>query len=98
MKPTGSTVSTALDQQCLPRTQRCTGSNVCNNPNTGAEELCGEAPQNPGQYSVKLGHANLGFSGSRKRSSGLNLRLEHQFITHIEVSLTNLESRMESRC
>ena len=69
-------------QQCLPRTQRCIGSNVCNNPNTGAEELCNEDPQNPGHYFVELAHANLGFSGSRKRSSGLNLRFEHQFITY----------------
>lgn len=69
-------------QQCLPRTQRCIGSNVCNNPNTGAEELCNEVPQNPGHYFVELAHANLGLSGSRKRSSGLNLRLEHQFITY----------------
>ena len=69
-------------QQCLPRTQRCTGSNVCNNPNTGAEELCNEDPQNPRHYFVQLAHANLGSSGSRKRSSGLNLRFEHQFITY----------------
>ena len=68
---------------CLPETQRCTGSNVCNNPNTSAEELCNEDPQNPGHYFVELAHANLGFSGSRKRSSfGQNLRLEHQFITY----------------
>lgn len=69
-------------QQCLPRTQRCIGSNVCNNPNTGAEELCNEVSQNPGHYFVQLAHANLGLSGSRKRSSGLNLRPEHQFITY----------------
>lgn len=69
-------------QQCLPRTQRCIESNVCNNPNTGAEELCNEVPRNPGHYFVELAHANLGLSGSRKRSSGLNLRPEHQFITY----------------
>ena len=70
-------------QQCLPRTQRCIGSNVCNNPNTGAEELCNEDPQNPGYYIVELGRANLGFLGSRKRSTDdQSSILEHQFITY----------------
>ena len=64
-------------QQCLPRTQRCTGSNVCNNPDTGAEELCNEDRRNPRHYFVLLAHTNLDFLGSKKRSS-----VEHQFITY----------------
>ena len=65
--------------QCLPRARRCTGSDICSNPNTGTEDQCYEDLHNPGRYFVILAHARL-FSRSRKRSS--SLKLEHQFITY----------------
>ena len=64
--------------RCKPRNQRCTGSNICNNPDTMKEDDCSET-SNPGQYYVFLGHANLFDSFGKKRST--NLDPEHQFIT-----------------
>ena len=58
--------------QCLPREQRC----------TGAATTCSTANQDcyptstSGQYSVRLGHANLGLFGSKKTI------LEHRFIVY----------------
>ena len=64
--------------RCKPRNQRCTESDVCNNPVTMIEEECSET-SNPGEYYVFLGHAKLGLFGSRKRN--IRISREHQFIT-----------------
>ena len=61
--------------RCKPRNQRCTGSDICNNPNTMTEDDCSET-SNPGQYYVFLGHANIFGSSSKKRRL-----LEHRFVT-----------------
>jgi hypothetical protein len=60
--------------RCKPRNQRCTESNICNNPNTMMEDDCSEA-FNPGQYNVLLGHADLSDSG--KNALSLNIDLLH---------------------
>ena len=67
-----------IDDICKPRAQRCTRSTICINPHTRMEDDCFEGSF-PGQYKVRLGHAKLGISGSRKRES--HLKPEHQFIT-----------------
>ena len=64
-----------VDDGCKPRTQRCTGSNICIDQATSTEPLCDEAYN--GRYTVFLGHTYLSSSGSlSKRTS-----LEHRFIT-----------------
>ena len=65
------------DGMCKPRSQRCTpGSRICDNPANTMEEGCLSDTSPPGEYIIKLGHAELGLSGSRKR-----IILEHRFIT-----------------
>ena len=66
--------------RCKPRSQRCAGNSVCQNPVTMKEEDCSETSQ-PGQYYVLLGHAELTDSSSSKRKRSIMLRLEHQFVT-----------------
>ena len=65
-------------EKCKSRSQRCTGSNICNNPNTNKEDDCLETP-NPGEYYVLFGHAKLSDSSGKKRS--IRVALEHQFVT-----------------
>ena len=64
--------------RCKPRNQRCTGSDICNNPNTMTEDDCSET-SNPGQYYVFLGHAKLSDSSGKKRS--IKIYPEHRFVT-----------------
>ena len=66
------------DRSCKPRSQRCSGSNICNNPTTMKEEDCSETSI-PGEYYVLLGHAKLFDSSSKKRS--IKAKLEHPFGT-----------------
>ena len=56
-----------VDKLCKPRSQRCTHANVCNNPDTNTEDGCYETSIS-GLYNVQLGHAKLGFSGSKQYS------------------------------
>lgn len=62
------------DEMCKPRSERCTGTSVCINPQTNMESECYET-SSAGKFYIRLGHANLGFSGSKKTL------LEHRFIT-----------------
>ena len=64
-----------VDKLCKPRSQRCTRANICNNPDTNTEDECYETSLS-GQYYVRLGHAKLGFFGSKQYA------LEHQFIVY----------------
>ena len=64
-----------VDRLCKPRSQRCTHANVCNNPDTNTEDGCYETSIS-GLYNVQLGHAKLGFFGSKQYA------LEHQFIIY----------------
>ena len=64
-----------VDRLCKPRSQRCTHANVCNNPDTNTEDGCYETSIS-GLYNIQLGHAKLGFSGSKQYA------LEHQFILY----------------
>ncbi len=68
-----------VDHMCKPRSQRCTGTDVCIDPQTGMEPECCE-DSFAGKYLVKLGHADLGLFGSKKKIFD-NLKPEHQFIT-----------------
>ena len=65
---------------CQPRSQRCTESNICLNPNTNLEEGCEKDPVNGG-YAIYLGRSPL-FSLSSKKRNILDYEWEHQFITY----------------
>ena len=65
------------DGNCRPGGQRCTGSDVCINSESGMEDGCSPTG-NPGQYQVLLGHSKLSSSSSSKKQYAL----EHQFITY----------------
>lgn len=60
---------------CRPGEQRCTGTNACIDPDTGREEGCYESSI-AGRYTIRLGHANIGSSGSKKKI------FEHRFISY----------------
>ncbi len=62
-----------VDAICKPRSQRCTGEEICIDPQTRMEPECYET-STPGKYIIRQGHANLGLSGSKKL-------LEHWFVT-----------------
>ena len=62
-----------VDEECKPRSQRCTHANVCNNPSTNREDGCHETAE-PGLYEVRLGHVLLFESSGSK--------VEHQFIEY----------------
>ena len=64
------------DGKCKPRSQRCIGANICNNPVTNKEEGCYET-STPGKYQVRLGHAVISSSSSSKRDF-----YEHRFIEY----------------
>ena len=68
------------NERCKPRYQRCTGSNICNNPATMMEDGCLETT-NPGEYNVQKGHTKLGSSFSSRKRFEIHLKYEHQFIT-----------------
>ena len=61
-----------VDELCKPRSQRCTRANVCNSPDTNTEDGCYETSLSE-LYNIQLGHAKLGFFGSKQYA------LEHQF-------------------
>ena len=65
-----------VDDGCKPRTQRCTGSNICIDQATSTEPECYESIV--GRYTVFLGHAQLFSSGSLSKRT---IAFEHQFIT-----------------
>ena len=64
-----------VDGGCKPRTQRCTGSNICIDPATSEEPECYESIV--GRYTVFLGHAHLPSS----RWFSKRTLFEHRFIT-----------------
>ena len=66
-----------VDHLCKPRGERCTGTDVCIDPETNREEMCFESSIS-GKYDVFLGHVKLGMFGSKR---DLQLKREHQFIT-----------------